>query len=182
MGGNHEFDGVLIHKKERKELSKPHDISFLKSSSKELATIYEKINYIIPPNNNIHSIKEGDILDLGELSVKVIHTPGHSEGSICLLTSRNELFTGDTAHYGTMYLDRKNFSTILSNISKLLNLFQESEIKIYPSHEDFAVGKELLIELSRGIKNIESIWDSKVRDEFLEGWMLYDEIFKYIVF
>ncbi|MFX1378585.1 MAG: MBL fold metallo-hydrolase [Promethearchaeota archaeon] len=182
IGGNHEFNEVLIHKKERNEISKPHDISFFKNSSKEMAKLYEKLNYTLPPTNNIHSIKDGFTLDLGELSVKIIHTPGHSAGSICLLTSRNEFFSGDSAHYGTMYLYKKNFSIMLSNLSKLLDLFQETKIEIYPSHEEFAVGKELLIDLSKGIKNIDNIWDTKVRDEFLEAWILNDEIFKYVIF
>jgi len=61
----------------------------------------------------------------------------------------------------------------------LLNLFQENNnIEIYPSHEEYAVGKELLINLSNGIDNIENIWDTKVRDDFTEGWLLSDETFK----
>ena len=53
IGGNHEFDKVYIHKKERKQISKPHDITFSRESSKELVKIYENINYMIPPANEI---------------------------------------------------------------------------------------------------------------------------------
>ena len=77
----------------------------------------------------------------------------------------------------------EDFPTLLASISKLLNLFQENNnIEIYPSHEEYAVGKELLINLSNGIDNIENIWDTKVRDDFTEGWLLSDETFKYLVF
>jgi len=182
IGGNNEFDGVLIHKKERKEISKSHDILFLKDSSKEIVKLYERINFTLPPANNIQSIEDEDTIDLGELSVKIIHTPGHSRGSISLLTNRNELFTGDTAHYGTMYLTKKTLPIVLSSLSKLLDLFQESKIEVYPSHEEFAVGKELLVELSNGIKDIDKIWDTRVRDDFLEAWILSDEYFKYAIF
>lgn len=182
IGGNHEFNKVHIHKKERRQISKPRDISFLQDSSKEIVKLYESKNYTLPPANNIQAVRDEEIIDLGEISVKIIHTPGHSLGSICLLTSRNELFSGDTAHYGTMYLIKMTFPIILSSISKLLDLFQESEIEIYPSHEEFAVGKDLLIELFRGVKNIENIWDTKIRDDFLEAWVLSDENFKYAIF
>ena len=75
--------------------------------------LYEGKNYTILPANKIQPLKDGEIIDLGEISVKIIHTPGHSPGSISLLTSENELFTGDTAHYGTMYLTKKTFPIIL---------------------------------------------------------------------
>jgi len=183
IGGNHEFDSVLIHKKERKLISKPRDITFLRDSPKEAIKRFESKNYILPPAKEIQQVIDNEIINLGELSIKVIHTPGHSPGCISLLTNKNELFTGDTAHYGMMYLTKKTFPIILSSISKLLDLFNNSKnIKIYPSHEEFAVGKELLVDLIKGIKNIDKIWDRKIRDDFLEAWVLSDENFKYAVF
>ena len=41
------------------------------------------------------TVKEGDELELAGLKVKVLHTPGHTPGSVCYLIE-NELFTGDT--------------------------------------------------------------------------------------
>jgi glyoxylase-like metal-dependent hydrolase (beta-lactamase superfamily II) len=38
---------------------------------------------------------EGDELDLGEMKIRVIHTPGHTPGSLSFLVA-NHLFTGDT--------------------------------------------------------------------------------------
>ena len=40
-------------------------------------------------------VKEGDELELAGLKVKVLHTPGHTPGSVCYLIE-DELFTGDT--------------------------------------------------------------------------------------
>jgi len=45
------------------------------------------------------SLRNGDILRVGDYELKVIHTPGHTSDSICLLSevdSRKILFTGDT--------------------------------------------------------------------------------------
>jgi len=42
-------------------------------------------------------LKENDIISTGNHSLKVLHTPGHTSGSICLLdTDTNTLFSGDT--------------------------------------------------------------------------------------
>ena len=40
-------------------------------------------------------LRDGDTIDFGDASLGVIHTPGHSEGSICLYTP-GHIFTGDT--------------------------------------------------------------------------------------
>ncbi len=183
IGGNNEFNKIFIHSKEVKYVSEPFDITFLQNSPKEIVKRYQSKNYTLRPAKNIQAIKDEEIIDLGDISIEVIHTPGHSPGCISLLTNKSELFTGDTAHYGMMYLTKKTFPIILSSISKLIDLYKKSEnIELYPSHEQFAVGKELLVDLSEGIKNIDNIWDTKIRDDFLEAWIIEDEIFKYAIF
>jgi len=183
IGGNQEFNKILIHKKECGLISKPRDISFLRDSSKKVVKRFQSINYVLPPTKDIQPVRGKEIIDLGEILIEIIHTPGHSPGCISLLTNKNELFTGDTAHYGMMYLTKRTFPVILSNLRKLLDLFDNSKkIEIYPSHEEFAVGKELLVDLIKGITNIDKIWNTKRKDDFLEAWVLSDENFKYAVF
>ena len=42
-------------------------------------------------------LKEGDVLNIGGMELEVIHTPGHTPGSICLYNRKDGiLFTGDT--------------------------------------------------------------------------------------
>jgi len=182
-GANDEFSEVYIHESEKNMVSLPLDMSYIKDSSKELVNEYSKKDFILKPSPIANSLKEGDEFDLGGIKVKVFHTPGHSIGSISLLTDKGNLFTGDTAHYGAMYLPkRRQFSVILDSLSKLLGLFDESNVKeIYPSHEEYPVGKELLEKLYEGITNIENIWDTKIKDRFLGSWILEDENFKYII-
>jgi glyoxylase-like metal-dependent hydrolase (beta-lactamase superfamily II) len=46
-------------------------------------------------------LAEGDVIELGNLSLKVLHTPGHTPGSICLLEEEKRiLFSGDTLFSG----------------------------------------------------------------------------------
>lgn len=42
------------------------------------------------------TLVEGDVLKLGEEEIRVLHTPGHTEGSVCYLCGENILITGDT--------------------------------------------------------------------------------------
>ena len=182
-GANSEFTEIYIHESEKNAVSLPLDMSYIKDSSKELISEYRKKDFILTPALIANSLKEGDEFDLGGIKVKVFHTPGHSVGSISLLTDKGDLFTGDTAHYGAMYLPKKRqFSVILDSISKLLGLFDDSNVQeIYPSHEEYPVGKELLEKLYEGITNIENIWDTKTKDKFLGSWILEDENFIYII-
>lgn len=87
-------------------------------------------------------LKEGDIIDLGNIKLKVIYTPGHSQGSICLYDEKNKsLFSGDTIFsYGG--IGRTDFPggnkfELIESIRKLKML----EIKnLYPGHGEYIVG------------------------------------------
>ena len=41
-------------------------------------------------------LADGDVLTLGDEDIRVLHTPGHTEGSVCYLCSDELLLTGDT--------------------------------------------------------------------------------------
>lgn len=182
-GADEEFNEISVHSLEAKELTKPFDVSFLRDSPQEIVKYYAKKNFILKPATSIKSIEEGYEFNLGDISLKVIHTPGHSSGSISLLSNKNELFTGDTAHYGTIYLPkRKKFPIILSSLHKMLEICVKCGVsELYPSHEIFPVGTELLESLMSGISNIETIWNSKIKDKFLDAWILDDGKFKYVI-
>ena len=65
----------------------------------------------------------------------------------------------DTAHHGAMYLPKPDeFPIILESLQKMLEICNNrKKIELYPAHEDYAVGKELIETLIEGIKNIDSI-------------------------
>ena len=81
-------------------------------------------------------IKNDGIYNLGGLSVRIIHTPGHSPGSICLYTNRR-LFTGDTLFVGgcgRADLPRSDPEKLYSSIyDKIMILPDETEV--YPGHD-----------------------------------------------
>ncbi len=87
-------------------------------------------------------IKEGDILEIGEETLKIIHNPGHTPGSICLIGS-DFIFTGDTLFRdGTGRTDlvggsEKEMEISLERICNLIN----PGMRIYPGHGPDFVGK-----------------------------------------
>jgi hydroxyacylglutathione hydrolase len=81
-------------------------------------------------------VKDGDLIAVGEVSLKVIHTPGHSPGGICLLSDGN-LFTGDTLFVGGIGrtdLPGSSERQFLESIKeKLLKL--PDETIVWPGHD-----------------------------------------------
>ncbi|EMS73870.1 MBL fold metallo-hydrolase [Ruminiclostridium cellobioparum] len=86
-------------------------------------------------NTQCEVLRDGSILRLGELELKVIHTPGHTPGSICIQVN-NELFSGDTlfnSGYGRVDLPNGSFEDIYASIvDQLFNL--PGETRVYPGH------------------------------------------------
>lgn len=81
-------------------------------------------------------LKKGDIIKSKELNFKVIETPGHTEGSICLYEPNKKiLFSGDTWFgneiYGRTDLPGGNKKELKKSIKKLKKLKIK---KIYPGH------------------------------------------------
>ncbi|MBQ6601725.1 MAG: MBL fold metallo-hydrolase [Clostridia bacterium] len=78
---------------------------------------------------------DGDELALGDFSVRVIHTPGHTRGSVCYAVS-DMIFSGDTLFKGTVGrtdFPGGSFDEIVKSLSKLA--FLEGDYKVYPGHD-----------------------------------------------
>ena len=87
---------------------------------------------------------DGEVLMVGELSIDIIHTPGHSPGGICL-NCGNILIVGDTlfaSSIGRTDLPGANYHTLIDSIkSRLLTL--DDSVRVYPGHgEDTTIGEE----------------------------------------
>ena len=86
-----------------------------------------------PPAGRL--LKEGDIITVGKLKFKVLHTPGHTIGGICLLGD-GVLFSGDTLFnfsVGRADLPGSDYQQELNSIrTKLMTL--PDATKVYPGH------------------------------------------------
>jgi glyoxylase-like metal-dependent hydrolase (beta-lactamase superfamily II) len=82
------------------------------------------------------SVKEGDILKLDGIGVKVIHTPGHSPDGITLLVEDEIAITGDTlfvGECGRADLPGSDPGRLHESLSKLTKL--GDEVEVYPGHD-----------------------------------------------
>ena len=80
-------------------------------------------------------ISDGDIIRIGSLEIKVIHTPGHTQGGVCYYINGN-LFSGDTIFkeaVGRCDLPGGNFDQIVESIESKIFTLPEDTI-IYPGH------------------------------------------------
>ncbi|MFX1343676.1 MAG: MBL fold metallo-hydrolase [Promethearchaeota archaeon] len=181
--GNEEFGEVYVHKNEAHIVSNPYNLSFLIDSPCEIVKKYREQNFLISPAQSVIKIEDGYEFDLGKISVKVIHTPGHSPGSICLLTNKGELFTSDIAYYGDIFLPKRSeFPKVLKSLSKLIEICDKQDIvELYPSHRKYPCEATLLTDLYDGIKNIKNIWETKKPFDFFEAWQIDDEKFRYYI-
>lgn len=122
---------ILIHE---------FDASKLTDASKNLSGLFG-LRVMSPPADRM--LREGDVVQVGNVKLKVLHTPGHSRGSISLL-GENVVFTGDTLFAGSIGrydFPDASFEEIMSSIKRLAML--PDHMKVYPGHGPTStIGKE----------------------------------------
>ncbi|MCX8015320.1 MAG: MBL fold metallo-hydrolase [candidate division WOR-3 bacterium] len=89
-------------------------------------------------------LSENDIIKVGNVELKVIHTPGHTKGGICLLADKFA-FTGDTLFFDS--IGRTDFpgadeQKMMESLKKLSNLLTD-EMVIYPGHGEWGSFSEI---------------------------------------
>ncbi len=114
---------ILIHE---------YDAPMLTDAAKNLSRMFG-FNIVSPPAEK--TLHDGDVIQTGDITLRVLHTPGHSKGSISLLGD-DVVFTGDTLFAGSIGrydLPGGSFREIMHSIKiKLATL--SDHFKVYPGH------------------------------------------------
>jgi hydroxyacylglutathione hydrolase len=90
----------------------------------------------IPPSVPAVDLEEGGEIRFGELRLRVLHTPGHTEGSVCLYdVDHGSLFSGDTLFAGSW--GRTDFpggdeDAMAASLARLSEL--EDPVRVFPGH------------------------------------------------
>lgn len=82
------------------------------------------------------ALNDGDILPLGESNIRVMHTPGHTAGSVSLICD-DKIFSGDTmffCSYGRTDFPTGSESELMQSLKRLTDI--EGNYKVYPGHGD----------------------------------------------
>ena len=113
---------ILIHE---------HDAHMLGKSGNRIAEFFSFENSSPPADTRLHN---GDLVEFGKTTLKVMHTPGHSRGGISLLGEK-EVFSGDTLFAGSIgRMDFPESSELEMRLSlrELANL--PDHFVVYPGH------------------------------------------------
>ena len=83
------------------------------------------------------AVDDGDVIRVGNISIRVIYTPGHTPDGICLLVDKKKLLTGDTLFVGecgrTDLPGGNSRSMYNSLFKKILKL--SDDVEVYPGHD-----------------------------------------------
>ncbi len=82
-------------------------------------------------------LKDNQVIILGDETIKVIHTPGHSQGSICFYSEENSLLiSGDTLFCGSVGRADLEGGNQMQEIDSICNrlMVLPDEVKVFPGH------------------------------------------------
>ena len=136
IGNNHQFTEIACYddeeciRKMRQGVSNERLRSSVTGDSiwKPLPEGFDTSTWAILPVEPTSLLEDGDMIELGGRSLEVIHTPGHSPGSICLLDRKSRiLFTGDTFFPGPLYAypEDVNIDDYMDSLEKLNSRLDE---------------------------------------------------------
>lgn len=77
---------------------------------------------------------DGDVIDFCDKKIKILQTPGHTRGSVCIIADGN-IFTGDTLFregIGRSDLPGGNSSDLDESLKKLMKM--DDDTKVFPGH------------------------------------------------
>lgn len=109
------------------------DADMLTDSHKNLSAYVGPLLRLEPADR---LLQDGDIINVGNVALEVIHTPGHTRGGICLKCGPDVLITGDTLFAGSV--GRSDFpggshTQLIASIKNKLLKFPP-DTGVYPGH------------------------------------------------
>ncbi len=117
-------------------------------------------------------LHDGEVIDLGGRSLKIIAAPGHTPDAIALLDEQNGLlFTGDTFYAGPIYLYRPetDLDAYVSSLSKMAALAPRLKL-LLPAHNEPVADPAVL---ARVVEAIQQVREGKVNSVPKDGKRQY---------
>lgn len=108
------------------------DSEFLTDNDLNCMSVFSSEKIKINPAENL--LKDGDVLEIAGERIRVMHTPGHTPGSVCFLCG-SDIVSGDTLFRGSIGrydLPGGDFMTLLSSLKAISEL--DGDRRIYPGH------------------------------------------------
>ena len=152
-GGLHQFENFAIHSLEATAIRDGNNYETVSIFTSCLAEItvppydgWSTRDYRVKSAKPTRVLEEGDVFDLGDRKLRVLHFPGHTHGSIGLIDEEARiLFTGDTMYNHSCIIDwlpHSNITAYKQTCRRLQELSSQVD-HVFPGHMDPFDGKRL---------------------------------------
>ena len=160
IGGHGLFDNTAVHEAEKAWLAGNFPIP-LEAVKKNLTLKpcafpqeFDIEKYHIYQGEPTQTLRDGQILDLGNRQVQVIHTPGHSPGHCCFYEAqRKYLYSGDLIYKGCLYAFYPSTDPLLymRSVEKMKTL----DIKqLLPAHHQLHISVDLIDKVANAFNEL----------------------------
>lgn len=155
-GGLYQFDQVAVHRAEAEALARGDNfetVTWLSDSEVVRAPSpgWRARQFRVQAVQPTLILQDGDVINLGDRQLTVMHMPGHSRGSICLHDKdRKVLFSGDVVYDGSLidWLPYSRISDYVGTCERLIELVDRGLVeKVLPGHFN-TFGAERLFRLA----------------------------------
>lgn len=162
IGGAHLFDDVRIHESEADDLASGQSAGNLKDwfapreMSGPLPPGFNPVGYSIPGKSATAHLNHGDAIDLGGLTLEVIHAPGHARGLLVFLDRANrDLYSTDAVYLRDLYLLNPDSSVAayVQTLERLATLVADVD-RLYPSHGPTPISPSVIPDMLSGMREI----------------------------
>ncbi|MBQ5328164.1 MAG: MBL fold metallo-hydrolase [Oscillospiraceae bacterium] len=159
IGGLWKFSEFYVHESEKDWIEENFPLSneFVRKmlvKGNNLTGFINVDDYAVFQGNPKKILIDGDIIDLGNRKIEVLHTPGHSPGHMCFFEEKTGyLFSGDLIYKGTLFAnydstDPEKYIESVQKISKLpVN-------RVFPAHHSMDIQTEIISDVYKGLMEI----------------------------
>ena len=162
--GNRFFNEVYLHPADLQvyqrhlAIDRKHSVVSMQSNRPELfPSDFSLDDYLAECETEILPVDEGDIFNLGGVSLTVIHAPGHTPGGIALLDDRDRLLlVGDAAspHVWMFLKESTSMATYMQSLQRMQKLNSQFD-GIVASHGPVILPNDLIDRLIHCAENID---------------------------
>ena len=159
IGGLRNFPEFYVHEFEREWINGnfPLPNAFVYKmlvKDNNLTELIKPDDYAVFQGTPSGILTDGEIIDLGDRKIKVLHTPGHSPGHICFFEEETGyLFTGDLIYNGTLFANYESTEPekYFESVQKISKLYVK---RIFPAHHSLDISIEMISEVLESITAI----------------------------